>query len=77
MLLQVHRRVVRRDGDPVYVHGPSRLSGPRVQRGLQVDVLEPGQVAGHHRKLHALGSEKLAYQLRNRVDRTRPKTVFW
>src|SRR3954453_4317228 len=48
--------------DPVHGHRPSRVGRPRVERGLQIHVLEYGQRPRDHRPRLAVCSQEVADQ---------------
>ena len=64
-LLERRHGVVRRQRQAAHLHRPAGAGRPRVQRGLQVDVLERGQLPGHHRMGGAVGAEEAADQGRD------------
>jgi len=66
-LLQRRRHVMRRQRQPLRLDRAAGAGRPCVQRGLQVNVLEHRQRAGHHRIVLAAGPEKAGDQVRHRA----------
>lgn len=66
-LLQRQPAVMRRECYAADLHRPSLARRPRVDRGLQVDVLEREQFAGEHGMAPAIGSDEIADKHRNLI----------